>query len=181
MSRFARPYAQAFLGSLPQGYDLEAFLERASGIARAIAADARLKNFLAAPAVPRDAKRNALEALATRIGVDEFGRRFLAVVLANRRILALAEILSAVRAARDRAAGVVEARVTVAAPVGEAERRRIEAALASHLGRTVRMKVEVDPAILAGFVARVGSEVFDASAARAIERFQGEAKEGAKR
>ena len=35
-----------------------------------------------------------------------------------------------------------------------------------------------DPRILAGFVAKVGSEVFDASALRAVERFQGEAREG---
>jgi len=180
-SRFARPYARAFLETLPQGYDVEAFLERASGIARAIAADSRLKNFFTAPALPLGAKLGVLEDLAGRVGADELGRRFLAVVLANRRILALSEILSAVRAARDRAQGVVEARVTVAGPVGDAERRRIEGALASQLGRTVRMKVEVDPTILAGFVARVGSEVFDASASRAIERFQGEAKEGAKR
>ena len=34
-------------------------------------------------------------------------------------------------------------------------------------------------ALLAGFVARVGSEVFDASAAQAIERFRTEAKEKA--
>ena len=40
------------------------------------------------------------------------------------------------------------------------------------------MTVEVNPAILAGFVARVGSEVFDASVVRAIEKFQGEAGEG---
>jgi F0F1-type ATP synthase delta subunit len=37
------------------------------------------------------------------------------------------------------------------------------------------MKVDVDPKILAGFVARVGSELFDASATGAIERFHGEA------
>jgi F0F1-type ATP synthase delta subunit len=37
------------------------------------------------------------------------------------------------------------------------------------------MKVDVDRNILAGFVARVGSEIFDASAARAIERFEQDA------
>jgi F0F1-type ATP synthase delta subunit len=40
------------------------------------------------------------------------------------------------------------------------------------------MTVKVDPQILAGFVARVGSEVFDASAVRAIERFREEAAGG---
>lgn len=175
MSRFARPYARAFLDSTPAGFDVESFLVRAAALARATAADRRLRNFFAAPSVPIDTKRRALEDLARSVGIDDFGRRFLEMVLENRRWLALDEILSAVREARDRQLGVVEASVTVAAPVGDEERKRIENALAKQLGRRVRMNIRVDSAILAGFVARVGSEVFDASVVRAIERFHGDA------
>ncbi|HZI67875.1 MAG TPA: ATP synthase F1 subunit delta [Thermoanaerobaculia bacterium] len=171
MSRYARPYAKAFLETMPPGYDVDAFLGSASAISRAVAGDPRVKAFLAAPAIPVDAKRRVLDDLAKSAGVDDFGRRFLALVLEKRRILALGEILSAVRAARDQGLGIVEAVVTVAAPVGEPERRRIEEALARQVGRGVRMRIEVDPRILAGFVAKVGSEVFDASALRAVERF----------
>jgi F-type H+-transporting ATPase subunit delta len=171
VSRYARPYAQAFLETMPARYDVDAFLENASAISRALAADPRVKGFLAAPAIPIDAKRRVLDDLARRAGVDDFGCRFLALVLENRRILALPELLSAIRAAKDRILGIVEAVVTVAAPVGEPERRRIEEALARQVGRGVRMRVEVDSRILAGFVAKVGSEIFDASAARAVERF----------
>lgn len=171
MSRYARPYAQAFLETMPAGYEVDAFLENASAISRALAGDPRVKSFLTAPAIPIDAKRRVLDDLARRAGTDDFGRRFLALVLEKRRILVLGEILSAIRSARDRALGIVEAVVTVAAPVGEPERHRIENALARQVGRGVRMQVEVDPRILAGFVAKVGSEVFDASAARAVERF----------
>ena len=171
MSRFARPYAQAFLDTMPAGYDVDAFLENASAVSRLTAADPRVRSFLAVPAVPIDAKRRLLDELGRRAGIDDYGRRFLALVLEKRRILALGEILSALRAARDRALGIVEAVVKVAAPVGDVERKRIEEALSRQVGRGVRMKVEVDPRILAGFVAKVGSEVFDASAARAVERF----------
>lgn len=175
MSGFARPYARAFLDSTPAGFDVESFLERAAALARATAADRRLRNFFAAPSVPIGTKRRALEDLVRSVGIDDFGRRFLEMVLENRRWLALDEILSAVREARDRQLGVVEASVTVAAPVGDEERKRIENTLARQLGRRVRMNIRVDSAILAGFVARVGSEVFDASAVRAIELFHGEA------
>lgn len=177
MSRFARSYAQAFLEAVPAGYDVEGFLERASGVANAIAREPRLKNFLTAPSIPLDTKRRVLEDLSGSAGVDAFGGRFLALLLQNRRVLSLPEVLGAIRAARDRQLGVVEATVTLAGPVGDAESVRIEGALAKQLGRKVRMRIDVNPAILGGFVARVGSEVFDASAAHAIERFQGEAKE----
>ena len=88
MSRFARPYAQAFLETVPEGYDVEGFLSAAGAIVRAMAEDARLRHFLAGPSVPADAKRRVLDDLSTRAGVDDVGRRLLGLVLANRRISA---------------------------------------------------------------------------------------------
>jgi F0F1-type ATP synthase delta subunit len=43
------------------------------------------------------------------------------------------------------------------------------------VGGKVKLAVDVDSAILAGFVARVASNVFDASAAAAIRRFREQA------
>jgi F-type H+-transporting ATPase subunit delta len=175
MSRFARPYAEAFLATVPKGFDVEAFLDRSSVLSRALEGDRRLRSFIATPSVPLDAKRAVVDDLAARVEIDEVGRRFLRLVLDNRRILALDEILGAIRETRDRQLGIVEALVTVAAPLSDGDRAGIERALARQLQRRVRMRVRVDPGILAGFVARVGSEVFDASVVRAIERFHVEA------
>jgi F-type H+-transporting ATPase subunit delta len=175
MSRYARPYAQAFLEAAPPGYDVGGFIERASTVARAVAGDRRLKSFLATPAIPLDAKRGVIEELAQRQGMDDYGQRLLRIVLEHRRIPVLEEILAAIREARDRQLGIVEAEVRVAAPLADGDGDRIAQALARQLGRRVRMKIRVDASILAGFVARVGSEVFDASAVRAIERFRDEA------
>lgn len=177
MSQVARRYAEALLDAAPAGYDIEAFLGNAAGLERALA-DPMAKAFLAAPAVPAQAKANALRQLAGKTGVDEYGQRFFGVILAHRRMLLLSEILEDVREQLDRRRGVVAARVTVASPVGEAEKKRIEESLERQLGVRVRMDVDVDPAILGGFVARVGSEVFDASVAQAIERFRQGAREG---
>ena len=110
--------------------------------------------------------------------MDDFGTRLLDVVLEHGRVLGLSEILSAIREQSDRASGVVAAQVTVASPVDEQERARIAEALARRsVKRRVRIKVDVDEKILGGFVARIGSEVFDASVRRAVERFA-EANEG---
>ena len=180
MSAFARSYAQAFLASAPAGYDVERFLEPARGLARAIAEDPRLKAFLASPAVPLAAKKKTLAELAEKSGVDAFGRRLLDLVLERGRILALPEILATVRSQFDRDSGVVAAKVTVAAPIGDEERRRIAEALGRRLGgRRVRIELGVDEKILGGFVAKVGSEVFDASVRQAVESFQRQSKERA--
>ncbi len=173
---FALPYARAFLEAAPEGYDVEAFLTAAGGLAAAIDKDRTLRAFLSAPAVPEESKRKAVAELAARSGVDAFGARFLELLLKNRRILATDAILRSLRENFDAAQGVLEGSVTVAAPIGDAEKAAIEQALGTKLSGKVRVKVAVDPRILGGFVARVGSNVFDASAVAGIRRFQEQAK-----
>jgi F-type H+-transporting ATPase subunit delta len=179
MTAFARSYAQAFLGAAASGYNFESFLVSAEEIHRAIGSDGRLKAFFASPAVPLSAKKGALAELSRAAGVDAYGSRLLDLALEKGRLPALAEILSAIREQADRASGVVAARVSVAAPVGDAERGKIADGLARVVGKRVRLEVELDEKILGGFVAKVGSEVFDASVRGAIERFREQTKEGA--
>ena len=179
MSAYARSYAQAFLGAAPKGYDVERFLDSARAVPRAMSEEPRLRAFFASPAVPLAAKAKALSALAEKAGVDPFGARFLDLALERRRILHLPEILSAVRSRFDEVSGVVAARVWVAAPVGDEECRRIAEALGRRVGRKVRIDLGVDEKILGGFVAKVGSEIFDASVRHAVERFQRQIKEQA--
>jgi F-type H+-transporting ATPase subunit delta len=177
MTPLSRNYALALLDGAPAGFDVSRFLAGARDVERAIAGDPRLKAFFATPGIAADAKARTLEALSRRAGLDDFGQRFLAVVLANRRILDLGEILTGVSEAHDAREGVVAARVTVSSALNEAERGRLETALALRVGRKVRIQLDVDPKTLAGFVARVGSNVFDASIEQAIERFRNEARE----
>jgi F-type H+-transporting ATPase subunit delta len=180
VTAFARSYAQAFLQAAPKDYDVERFLAGAAALRDALAEEASLKAFLSSPAVPLAAKSGALAKLTAKAGMDAFGTRLLNLALARGRILGLSEILSAIREQSDRASGVVAARVTVAAPVDEAERARIADGLARSVKRRVRLKVDVDETILGGFVAQVGSEVFDASVRHAVERFQKQMKENSR-
>jgi F-type H+-transporting ATPase subunit delta len=179
VSAFARSYARALVESAPKRDEVENLLAGAGAVARAIGSEPRLKEFFAAPAIPREAKERALQSLGEKAGLDAFGRRFLAVVLANRRILHLGEILAAAREELDRALGVAQAHVRVAASIAPEEERKIAAALGKSVGGAVRLQVAVDESILGGFVARVGSRVIDASVASAIARFQERTKETA--
>ena len=178
MSAFTHPYTRAFFESAPPGYDTGRFLEAAGDFGRAIEENRTLRAFLSTPAVPLEAKRKTVAELARKAGLDTFGARFFEVVLEHHRILEAGVILQSLREGHDARQGIVQGRVTVATPIGDPERGRIEEAVAARVGGKVRLKVDVDPKILAGFVVHVGSNVFDASAAAAIRRFQTLAKEG---
>jgi F-type H+-transporting ATPase subunit delta len=169
---FALPYARAFLESAPKGYDMAAFLAAGESMTAAIAANPNLRAFLLAPNVPRDAKSRALDALGARAGLDAYGARFLQVMLRHHRLLAADAVFRMLRDLYDEQRNILRVRVTVPAALTDAQKRKVEDAIARRTGKTVMSEIEIDPALLGGFVARAGSRVFDGSVAAAVRRFE---------
>jgi F-type H+-transporting ATPase subunit delta len=59
--------------------------------------------------------------------------------------------------------GVVQASVSSAQILTEAQSRNLTASLASRTGKTIRVKWQQDPALLGGLRVQLGSTVYDAS------------------
>ena len=177
MSEFTRPYARAFVEAAPKGYDFGRFLEAGESMAAAFRANPKLRAFVLAPTVPRDAKSKAVAEIARKTGMDEYGARFLQVMLRNHRLLEAGAVFRALRDLYDEIQGVLRVRVTVPAPLADAERQAIQDALVARTGKKVTMEIDLDARLLGGFVARAGSRVFDGSVAAAIRQFQAQVSE----
>jgi len=177
MSSFTHPYARAFLEAAPAGYDIVGFLEAGQTLTSTFEANPTLRAFLLAPNVPREAKSKAIDALAGKAGIDAYGARFLQVLLRNHRLLEAGDVFRAVRDLNDARKNILRVRVTVPAPLTDAEMAALEGALAARTGKTVQTQIDFDPTLLGGFIARAGSQVFDGSVAAAIRRFQTQVKE----
>ena len=177
MSSFTRPYARAFLEAAPPNYDVASFLEAGQNMADAFKANPALRAFLLAPNVPREAKGKAIAAIAGKVGLDEYGARFLQVMLRNHRLLAAADVFKALRDLNDQVRNVLRVHLTVPAPLTDAERKTVEDAIAARTGMTVRTQIEIDSKLLGGFIAQAGSRVYDGSVAAAVRRFQTQANE----
>jgi F-type H+-transporting ATPase subunit delta len=65
---------------------------------------------------------------------------------------------------------IVRVEVTTAVPLGPDREEALRAALAQVTGSQVRLESRVEPEILGGVVATVGSRVFDGSIARQLQR-----------
>ena len=177
MSSFTRPYARAFLEAAPPDYDVAGFLAAGQTMADAFKANPALRAFLLAPNVPREAKSKAIAAIAARVGLDEYGARFLEVMLRNHRLLEAAEVFKSLRELNDQRQNILRVHLTVPAPLTDAERKTVEAALAARTGMNVQTQIEIDSKLLGGFIAQAGSRVYDGSVAAAIRRFQTQANE----
>jgi F-type H+-transporting ATPase subunit delta len=130
-------------------------------LVRVLSADASLAQFFDSPTTRAADKLAALETLAEGARLDDLMRRFLGVVADHRRAVTLGAIGEEFRALHDAAAGIVPAEATVAVPMGDAQTDAFRKALEKMTGRSVRLTVRVDPAVVGGVRTRIGSKVYD--------------------
>jgi F-type H+-transporting ATPase subunit delta len=131
-----------------------------------------LKKVLLNPAVPVVRKRAAVEQLAHHAGVLPIVAKLLALLAERDRLIVLPDLVKSYRERLFDYRRIVRAEVTTAAPLDSSKTTIIEQQLAHATGRTVLLQTRVDPAIIGGLVAKVGSTVYDASITRQLERMK---------
>jgi F-type H+-transporting ATPase subunit delta len=123
-----------------------------------------LVDFLSRPWVAPAAKRAVAAELATRLGLSPLTRDVLALIAARNRVDHLAAIGAAYRAMDDEAKGRVRVKLRTAVALTDGERQQLGARLSRTLGgKTLILDETVDPDLLGGFVAEVGSMILDGS------------------
>jgi F-type H+-transporting ATPase subunit delta len=169
----ARRYAHALFDVASRTDAVTAVQRDLANLAAAIASHDELRHVLEAPAIPPEKKRDILGSLLQQAGPAAAETSRLLVLLADRdRLTLLPEIAAAFQARQRLAARTVSAAVTTAVPLDEAGRAALARALGQATGLTVSVTERVDPAIIGGVVAQVGSLVFDGSVARQLERMR---------
>jgi F-type H+-transporting ATPase subunit delta len=131
-----------------------------------------LKKALTNPAVPVQGKRGVVEQLVARLKpIAPVGK--LLLLLADRdRLELVPEMLAAYRERLMEHQGVVRADLVSAVPLPDASAAKLGDRLAAVTGRTVTVTTRVEPGIIGGVVAKVGSTVYDASIATQLERMK---------
>jgi F-type H+-transporting ATPase subunit delta len=131
-----------------------------------------LKKVLITPAVPGTRKKAVVARLAGPLGLSTVTRNFLFVLLDHRRIGALADILQSLEVILDERLGFVRAEVISASELSETQRSALNRELERVSGKRIRMRFAVDPALIGGAVARIGSTVYDGSVRGQLESLE---------
>jgi F-type H+-transporting ATPase subunit delta len=122
-----------------------------------------LRNAMLTPAIPNSRKRAVMADLLARIGGSVLIRNFTYVLIDHRRIAIIGEIREAFELHLDERLGFVRAEVSSAAPLNAPQSAGLESELSKLTGKRMRLRFEVDPELLGGVVARIGSTVYDGS------------------
>ncbi|MBI2215115.1 MAG: ATP synthase F1 subunit delta [Acidobacteria bacterium] len=170
--RFARPYAQAIMEVVKTPEAARALYGELGRFESVRARSTELETLFENPGVDAAAKKSIAAAIGVRLGLSDLANRTIAVLVGNDRINDLASILDAVDSMINEATNTVVARVRAAHSLGDDEKAGLQRALETRLGRRVQIELSVDATLLGGFVAEVGSEVYDASVLARIQKIR---------
>ncbi|MEW6338441.1 MAG: ATP synthase F1 subunit delta [Acidobacteriota bacterium] len=171
--RIARPYAAALFGVLAK-QDPRALREveaQLAAVGEVFRREPRLLRLFEVPAVPPARKREVLQAVGQALGLRREAQRLLAALAQHMRLRFLPDVVAAFRELVDRREGVARGTLTVPAAPDVAQLEAVGGALSALTGSRVELEAVVRPEMLAGFVVRMGSRVFDGSLRSRLNRF----------
>ncbi|MEM7775059.1 MAG: F0F1 ATP synthase subunit delta [Pseudomonadota bacterium] len=115
------------------------------------------------PIYSADEQIAAISAIMDHAGISGLAANFVKLIARNRRLFALADMISVFRKLAAQARGEVEADVTSAAPLTDEQRQTLAERLRVAIGRDIQLNTTVDPSLLGGLVIKVGSRMIDSS------------------
>jgi F-type H+-transporting ATPase subunit delta len=157
-----RSYAEALFRVAAAEGELDAVERHLFAFARLMETETRVREALTDPTLPIENKRALIEEslgdranpLAVRILV------FLVELGRARELGRIVDVLAEVAAATRES---VVADVRSAVPLDQARTKKLAEALSRATGRTIEVRIVVDPTVVGGLVAKVGDEIFDGS------------------
>ena len=122
-----------------------------------------LRIVLASPAVSIARKRLVIRRIGAALGLERIILNFLLVLTDHRRAAALPEVIEAFDVLLDERIGFLRAEIVSATELTGEQKEKLAAEMAKLAGSEVRMRFAVDPELIGGVTARLGSKVYDGS------------------
>jgi F-type H+-transporting ATPase subunit delta len=166
-------YARALFDVALKESDPSRIEQELSSITSLVRGNAELRNALESPGVPPIAKKAVVQALAERAQLIPSVGKLLVMLAERDRLTLLSDILDAFRARLREQQRVLEAEVTTAMPLDAAQQEALQQRLGSATSRQVTLTTKVDPALIGGVVAKIGSTVYDGSLATQLAKLKG--------
>ena len=167
-STIARPYAQAAFDIANEKSDLKSWSDMLQLIA-AVTSDAVMSDMISNPSIERE---KIVEIIVDVCGdnLNDLAKNFVKVLAENGRLNVATEIAQGYEEHRAEAEKTVEAEVTSAFPLSDAQIKSMTEALKKRLGREVTLKTSVDETIVGGAIIRAGDLMIDGSVSGQLDK-----------
>jgi F-type H+-transporting ATPase subunit delta len=175
-SALAKRYAKAIFSLAMDNRSQDKVLNDLRALESVLESDPAIRSFVVSPMIPAAQKLNALNrAIEGRISSAEVVQ-FLNLLAKKDRLSIFAEIVEAFQAEIDAANNVCRGTVKSTTALSPSDRAQIEKTVEGVLKKKVIMTYKVDPSVIGGLVAQVGSHTFDDSLSTHLKRLSEELK-----
>jgi F-type H+-transporting ATPase subunit delta len=168
----ASRYAKALLDVMVKEAQPEQAEQELASFADLFARHEELRKAMLNPAVPVTAKRAVVEQVVARVTPSRPVGKLMLLLAERDRLELLPDLLAAYRDRLMDHLQIVRAEVLTAVPLPADRAAQLQQRLADVTGRQVTMNTTVDPSIIGGVVARIGSTVYDGSVATQLARIK---------
>ena len=124
------------------------------------------------PGVTDAARASLIEAVADKMGLTAPVKKLLVLLADSRKLNLVPDLAASYRERLLNHQNIVRAEVTSAAPLSPEKTKALQDSLSQVTGKKVDLSVRVDPELLGGVVARIGSTVYDGSVKTQLERMR---------
>lgn len=174
----ANRYAHALADVVANTGNYQLVLREIQDFAAAYGSSVDLREVLETPALPLPEKMRVIEAVLARLSVSTITRNFLRVLLAHYRMGSLSEVVEAFRRISNERLGIARVNIFSAADLAEADREALRSRFRGLTRKQVELEFHLDPALLGGIRAQIGSTVYDGSVRGHLERLREQLLEG---
>lgn len=122
-----------------------------------------LNRLIRSPALSRDDKQKAIQAIGGKAEFSTITTNFLGLVARNGRLHALTDMVSDFRALLRDHRGELTAQVTSALKLNDKQLDDLKDQLKAAMGRDVQVDLDIDPELIGGLIVKVGSRMIDSS------------------
>jgi F-type H+-transporting ATPase subunit delta len=168
----ANRYAKALLDVAIKEADPVKVEQDLAAFADLFANHDELRRSLTNPVVPVHAKRAVIEQLVARLQPSKPVAKLMLLLADRDRLELLPDMMNAYRERLMDYQNVIRAEVVSTIPLSQDRAAVLQQKLAAVTGRTVNLNARVDPSIVGGLVARVGTVVYDGSIATQLAKMK---------
>ena len=177
MGSIARRYAKALFGLAVEKGRVEAWANALLSLKQAAVGSPDLADVLSNPVYSKEQRRAIVEKLAAALSLEAEPANLLFLLGDRNRLSYLAAVVDTFQGFADQHLGRVRAKVTSAVRLDESAAQALADSLAKATQAHVLLDRVVDPAILGGVVAEVGSLVYDGSVRTQLEVLRNQLKQ----
>jgi F-type H+-transporting ATPase subunit delta len=172
VSVVAKRYAKALVALAREHRRLAETGEQLKRFAQLIDETPGLKSILYNPAISQHFKEGLLTDLSQRLGIGSLEASFVRTLLEKGRLPEMPHIVALYEVLAEEAQNRLRVRVTSAVPLSPALEEEVRQRFAHYTRKDIVIDQEIDPTLIGGIVAQMGSLVLDGSIRNELARLR---------